>query len=300
MRRAKRWPQAASIIARLVLALGVLPFWCACERVFVPLDQQDAAQSGQPDGPESVLVRLAVCWEALPLAQDLVAAHVTDASLLSIELIPTHSAEASEIVAADQADLAIVGLPPDFEATDVGSNRLAARPLALNAIGIIVHPASSLKDISTEELSKLYGGYVLDWGELAPGSAIEGRRPELVGRDQDSVVTQIFESVVMFQDSVSSAAIIMPHDQAVADYVAEHRAAVGYVSTAYVDDRVRLVALDGVLPTSAEVVAGRYPLSYPLFLLLSPKAPPEASRLLAYALGSRGRAIVRRRYALAR
>ena len=283
----------ATVFSLLVLVFAL----CACGGRFEPLSRKEAQLASESQASEPVLVRIAACSAALPLANDLTAAYATGDSHLLFDLTSCSSRIATELVLAGQTDLAIVGgkVDPDILARERADGRgLRSEVLATDAIGIIVHKDWPLDRLTTSELATLFAGYYLDWEQLGAGSG----QPRIVCREQDSASRTVFERVIMGERSVTSSAILMPHDRGVVEYVAEHPGALGYASVTHVDDRVKLVALDGILPTTREVERGSYPLTYPLVLLASPKAPREALWLVDFAKSSQGRRIIKQRYAV--
>ena len=93
---------------------------------------------------------------------------------------------------------------------------------------------------------------------------------------------------------------LMPHDRAILDHLAENSAAVGHLSRAYLDDRVRSLALDGTAATPETIGAGTYPMVVALRALAPGNVPGETARFMAYALSSRAQAVVTERYVRAR
>jgi len=285
-------------LTRLGLALIYLLTLCACQQVFAPLDERDAPLPQESDNPKMTLVRVATCWAALPLTKDLTAAYLAKNPHLSIDIIPSNSAAARNLVMAGQADLAIIAETASAQDTDTSTEDVAlrARPLALDAIAIIVHKDSPLNELSMAELAALYGGYRQDWEELGAGHG----RPELLSRERGSAMRDAFEEIVLGGDALSSTAIVMPHDRAILEYVAEHPQAIGYLSRAYVDERVKSLTIDGVMPTPNDLKRSRYPLPYPLVMLSSEDAPVEVTRLVSFAMSSQGRRTIEQRYAASR
>ena len=180
---------------------------------------------------------------------------------------------------------------------------LASKVLALDAIAIIVHRDLPLDGLALSDLAELFAGYIVDWEELGAGHG----QPELLSREDGSVVRRFFEETVMGQRAVSTAARVIPHDQGIVEYVSQHPRAIGYASRARMDGPVKPLALDGTMPLPADIQIDRapecegcYPLSYPLLVLISPAAPDDASRLVSFALSDEGRRIIEERYVLPR
>ena len=278
--------------ALLLIGVALLSV-VGCRGLLAPLEDPNAALPQAPMAANTSLVRIATCWEALPLAESLTQAYAADNPRISFDLIPGSSRSARSLMEAGQADLALVAQPI---AVKGGASEVPAQTLALDAVVIAVNAANSLEGISREEAAALYGGYRLDWAELGGGTG----RPELVSRAPDAVGRSLFEQAVMSGAAVSSAALVMPHDRAVLDRVAEHPAATGHLSRGTLDDRVRDLALDGVRATPDAIRDGRYPLVLALRALVPETAPGETTRFLTYALGSKGQAVAAQRYVPAR
>ncbi|MEA3406852.1 MAG: substrate-binding domain-containing protein [Chloroflexota bacterium] len=270
--------------------LGLVFVLLSCERVLVPLDKQGASLGQGDGGSESVLLRMGVCWPGVPLAKELVAAYVAENPRVSTDIVACDTSAAHDLLSAGQVDLAVVseagGCRKDKRSTSMA--------LALDAVVVVVSRQSSLDEITREELSALFGGYYVDWQRLSAGRG----QPELVVCQSGATARELFQAVIMEGQTVSSAAMVMPHDRAVLEYVAEHVNAVGYISRAYVDERVKVLAIDGVLPTQEAIREGEYPLVHCLRVEISESAPREASDLLSFMCGREGQHLVAERYVI--
>ena len=297
----------ARVFSTLSILISFLFVLCACQGVFQPFRLKDAEAAPSAEANSPVLLRIATCWPAVPLVEDLVAALHSDGgrsssgSNLSYDIIPADSSAALDLLVSGQADLAILGRQPGAEELAVQTSggeqhTLDSRLLALDVIGIAVHQDSPLRGLTTRELGQLFSGHYLDWQELRAGQG----PPELVSLADGSDAQEVFERIVLGGHSVSSTAIVMPHDRGVLEYVAQHPGAVGYASIAFGDEHVRWVAIDGALPIATQVQAGKYPLTHPLVLITMPDASPEALRLASFATSAQGRQIIGHRYVLPR
>lgn len=285
---------ATTCFLLIALTLG------ACAKVLEPLDAGSEETDEGDELAASPLVRLATCWPGLPLAEDLLAAYASVAPDVSIDVLPSSSKGAIALMQAERADLAIVEYEPDIESEAPVENkgRKATGPtaLALNAIGVIVQKDFPLDHLSSAELAALFLGHYVDWEELGA----EGGRVEIISQGNDTRARALFEEKVLGGQPTSSAAIVIPHDRGVLEYVAQHRGAIGYLSMSYVDERVKALAIDGIAPQTSEIRQGRYPLVHPLVLLVAPNAQPQALHLAAFASSSKGRQAIAKRYTLPR
>lgn len=274
-------------LARLLLIL-ILPLSLAgaCERLFLPLGEQEAALTRASETAKPSLLRVATCWAGLPLMQDIAAALQAERPSLSIEIAAATSAAAAEMLVAGAVDLALLA--------DARGASPAGDVIALDALCLIVAAEAPLQEISLQELAALYGGYRLDWAELGAGRGA----PQVITYGAETAPAQLFRRAVMGKDEITTAALVMPHDSAVVEYVVAHREAIGYVSRAYVDERVRPLRLGDHSPTATAIRQGRYPLSYRLILQLAPDASQEAAQMRAFLSTPQGRKLIEKRYVL--
>jgi hypothetical protein len=131
-----------------------------------------------------------------------------------------------------EADIAAVSWAPDATAAPPGYRMT---PIARDGLTIITHSRNPAQGLTLLQLRALYRGEVLDWAALG-GPAGE---PTIISREEGSGDRQAFETLVMGGERVSLSALVLPTAEAVAEYVTEHPAAIGYVSTAQQSDAVR-------------------------------------------------------------
>ena len=186
-----------------------------------------------------------------------------------------------------EIDLAAVSWKADDEETPDDLNVI---PIARDGLAIIVNLQNTITNVTSLQLRALYRGETLDWGAIG-GS---GGDPVVISREHGSGSRAAFEALAMDGERVTLNALVMPTSQAVVDYVASHRNAVGYVSTGVLTDTVRAVPLEDIPPTTATVRAGEYRLGRVLYLYAPQPATPEIQAFLDFVLSPAGQAIVSR------
>lgn len=276
----------------LVVSLwGVLLGSCA---LFEPLAAGSDPLPPRDDAPFR-LVRIAVCPAAVPLGEDLAAAYGGPRHDLSVELVLVDPGSARAMAASSQVDLALVAASSDATIRRLAPT-LDFRPVARDALAIVVHPERMLDDISLRSLEQLYAGYIADWSLLEAGSG----RPEFLVVSEPMVAREIFDHGVMTEMPISGAALVLPHDRAILSRVAEQRDAIGYLSFGHVAQNaaVKVIALEGTRPSSGDPSAGEYPLRYSIYMALAPEASAEAMHLHRFVLGRQGQQIIAQRYGL--
>ena len=135
------------------------------------------------------------------------------------------SAIGISLLNAGEADLAAVSWQEEGSQPPDG---LSAVPIGRDAVAIIVHPQNRVKGLTLLQVRAIYRGEILDWAAFG-GPAEE---PIVVSREDGSGTRTAFEALTMGGDRVTLNALVMPTSAAVVDYVAQHRAAIGYVTMA--------------------------------------------------------------------
>jgi phosphate transport system substrate-binding protein len=190
---------------------------------------------------------------------------------------------------AGKADLAAVSWRTTGTTGGTGApNGMQAIPVGRDAIALIVNPANPVHGLTLVQVKSLYEGQTLDWQGLGGTTA----EPLLISREDGAGTRAAFEALVMGGERVTLNALVMPNSRAVADYVANHPAAIGYASMAELDDRVRALDVEGNAPTAANVRQGVYHLTRTLYLYAPSPAPAATRAFLDFVLSPAGQAII--------
>ena len=167
-------------------------------------------------------------------------------------------------------------------------------PVGRDAVAVIVHAQNPISNVTTLQLRALFAGEILDWSALG-GSAGE---PAIVSREDGSGTRAAFEARIMGGQRVTLNALVMPTTEAMVDYVATHRSAVGYVvSSAIPDGRVKIVPVEGLLPSAEAVRTGAYYLSRVLHLAVREPPPTGVQAFLDFVQGPVGQSIIETHHA---
>jgi phosphate transport system substrate-binding protein len=228
---------------------------------------------------EPISLRLISADSCGALAEQLAAAYEEAYPWITVHVQVWNSALAQETLRTGGADLALLSWPG--EAT--GEEPLWSHPFAHDGIAIIAHPGLPLTEIGLAHLQEVFRGRVQEWGGVVLVA---------VNREQGSGTRVVFESAVMGGYDVTSTGVVMPSSQAVVEHVAQTPGAIGYVSTFQVDDRVRVLPVEGVLPTPATIAEGSYPLSRPLYLAATAEPAGATREFAQWVLGPEGQVII--------
>jgi len=160
--------------------------------------------------------------------------------------------------------------------------------IALDGIAVVVHPRNPVSSISLSDIRRIYAGQVTNWSELGGPDA----RITAVTREAGSGTRGAFEEIVMGADKIADFVIVQDSTGAVRTTVSQDPSAIGYISLASVNQEVKPLAVEGVMPSPQTVRAGTYRVSRPFIYVT--KEPPTGlvKAYIDFVLGPDGQRIV--------
>lgn len=272
--------------------------------------------------PRPVLITIGGATAMQPVLQELTAEYTRRHPNILFTINGGGSTLGEEMAISRRVDLGASTLFPPQEPTAL-QRTLTRVPIGVDGLTLIVHSSNVITGLTTSQLHDLYSGDILDWSAVGgePGEVL------LVSREDGSGSRVFFEDKVMQGDDVSLTAVVMPTSRDVVDYIAKTPNAIGYVSRAWVmgqnenanatrtptapnlatqgitqtlpqtvpaKDRVKILAIDGVMPTLPALRTRAYPLIQPLYLVSRGQGSGNVRQFLDFILSPAGQNIVRR------
>lgn len=179
------------------------------------------------------------------------------------------------------------------ELTDEEKNeKLKETVFAYDGIALIVNPENDVKNLTIEQLQKIYSGEITNWKDVG------GKDAEIyvVSREQSSGTRSAFEELIKLEDTkgLTNSAAVSEGNGPVQLAVAKNKNAIGYVSFAYIDDTVKQLTIEGVKGNVENVKNGSYALSRPfLFVVKSDAQNDLADKFLEFAVSDDGQKCVK-------
>ncbi len=238
---------------------------------------------------DPVTLTIAVAPACEPLMADLADAYHAEYPHVSFHLLNANSPAAIEAALYGQADLAAVS---QISTTET----IWLTAVAVDNISVIVHPSNPVKNLGLLQLRDIFHGRDSAWSEA-------GGMPNditIVTRERRAEVRADFEALVLEGRNVTLNALVAPSPQAVIDMVSAITTAVGYVSMGYRPAGVRMIAVDGVLPTPLTAADRSYPIHRALYFVAAqePESGPQGylRDFVAWVLSPQGQLVVGQRY----
>ena len=163
--------------------------------------------------------------------------------------------------------------------------------VAIDGIAVITDGGNSVKEITSEDLKKVYTGEITNWNELGG----DDEAIVVIGREAGSGTRGAFEELLDIEDACAYAQELDSTGTVMAN-VAATPGAIGYVSLDVLNDTVSVLSIDGVAASEENIVAGTYSLSRP-FVMATKGEISEQSELVqsffAYIQSEEGQAIIK-------
>lgn len=175
----------------------------------------------------------------------------------------------------------LVELPPD-------ASVLTPFVVARDGIAVVVHPSNRIKDLPMARIREVYIGAIRNWKEFGgPDAPIN-----VVSRESGSGTRSSFETILGRFD-LSTSAIIQDSNGTVRETVANDANAIGYVSYGLVNEKIKAIRVDGQACTTELILAGKYVLVRPIYLLTLGEPTGAAKGFIDYVLGPSGQASIK-------
>ena len=172
---------------------------------------------------------------------------------------PTGSGSGITAVSEGRCDLGLSSRNLKDEEKEMG---LEETVLALDGIAMIVSPDNNVKDLTTEQIAKIYKGEITNWKDVGGKDAeivVIGREAGSGTRDGFESITKTEEKCKYRQELTSTGDVIKT--------VEGNESAIGYASMATVTDTVKQVSVDGTAPSVKTVKDGSYIIQRPFVLV---------------------------------
>ena len=232
---------------------------------------------------EPSTVQLVAADSCGPLAEELAVAYKEAHPWATVQVQVFNSSVAEQTLRAGEADLALLSRVQETTYEEPLWRHVFAR----DGIAIIAHPTMPFDETGLAHLQDIFRGRIQEWG----GTVLVA-----VSREDGSGIRSAFDGAVLGIHKVTHTAVVMSSNEAVIEYVARTPGAIGYVSTLQMTEStaasVRVLPVEGVLPTWAAISDTSYPLSRWLYLAATGEPTGEAREFAQWILGPQGQTII--------
>jgi phosphate transport system substrate-binding protein len=174
--------------------------------------------------------------------------------------------------------------------------------IGIDALSIIIHSTNPVSSLNLKQIGAIFRGEIKNWNEIGgPDLKIS-----LYGRQPNSGTYVFFQEHVLINRDYSSNMKQMNGSAQIVEGVRNDKSGIGYIGVGYIfDDKGRVIAglkaldvagdvkSDPVSPlSSANIKAGKYPISRALFQYISGKPKGTIQDFIQFMLSPDGQKVV--------
>jgi phosphate transport system substrate-binding protein len=168
--------------------------------------------------------------------------------------------------------------------------------IARDALAIVIHEDNPVKGLSREQIRDIFSGRLTNWQQVGGLD----QPIHMITREEGSGTREAFQKMIMGDERISREAITQESNGTVKELVRQDLAGIGYMSLGLVNPpgathaAIKAIRINGVEPTSENVINDSYPLVRPfLFVLGEGEQPgPGAQAFIDFVLSDEGQAML--------
>ncbi|MTI82210.1 MAG: phosphate ABC transporter substrate-binding protein [Firmicutes bacterium] len=256
--------------------------------------EQENADNGELNGT----ITVAGSTSVQPLSEELAAAFMEKHSGVTIHVQGGGSSAGVKAALEGAADIGAASR--NLKESEQGKG-LVEHKIAIDGIAVVSNAENTaVESMTIEEVRKVMSGEITNWSELGGDDA----KINVVSREEGSGTRGAFTDMVMEykvdgekkEAELVADAAIQSSNGAVRTTVAGDKYAFGYLSLGYLDDSINPIKIDGVEPTSENIVAGKYGVARPFLYLTNGEPEGVAKEYIDFIFTSEAQDIVANDY----
>lgn len=248
----------------------------------------DTSANGSNTNDNTQIVSVVGSTTVQPVAQEVADAYMIDNPDVQVEIQGVGSSAGIQSVHDGTADIGAASRELKGDELSWG---LDQHVIAHDAIAVVVNPENPVDNLSLEEVRKIFTGEIDNWSEVGgPDENII-----VISREDGSGTRSAFQELVGFEEP-SEMALINDGNGAVKENLASQKYGIGYISLGIIDDSIKPVSVDNVMPSLETTKSGEYPISRDLLMLTTADVSDAAMSYLDFILSDEGQEIVAEHY----
>ena len=146
--------------------------------------------------------------------------------------------------------------------SEVAKYGLKTFPFAIDGVAIAVNPANGVTSLTKAQVKDVFAGKIANWKELGGKDA----PISLYVREDGSGTRETFEERALDKGTSAQSANVVNSNGAMKTAIAQDPNAIGYVGIGHLDDSIRGVTVDGMVPSQENAANGSYNITRLLYM----------------------------------
>ena len=165
-----------------------------------------------------------------------------------------------------------------------------AHVVAFDGLAVIVNPKNKIRSLTMSDIAAIYTGKITNWKQLGGDDA----KIVVVSRDTNSGTYETFNELVLKKPKIVKDAEYVGSNGQARTRVNTTKDAIAYVGLGFVDDTVKPLSVEGIMPNPKSITSGKYTKARPLFMFTNgyPKMGGDIFNFVTLHLSGEGREII--------
>ena len=160
--------------------------------------------------------------------------------------------------------------------------------VAMDGIAIAIHPSNPIEALTKAQVKDIYTGKVSNWKEVGG----KDQKIVAISRDSASGTYEAFHVLALNKDKFRADAIRQTSNNSVAQVVGNTPGGIGYIGLGYITPKVKVVTVEGVVPSNETVNSKEYAYSRPLYMYTNGEPTGIVKEYLDFVKSKEGQKVV--------
>lgn len=160
--------------------------------------------------------------------------------------------------------------------------------VAFDGIAIVVNANNPVTSLTLRQVEQIFAGDITDWSAVGGAAG----KISIYTRNTASGTYSDFKDLAMKKRDYASSSQKMAGNEQITSEVGKNPSGIGYVGLAYIRDAgIKVVAIDGTIPSKESVLSKKYPYARPTFYYTNGEPTGEAAKFVEFTLSDEGQKI---------
>jgi phosphate transport system substrate-binding protein len=176
----------------------------------------------------------------------------------------------------------------DLKDSEIKEFGLVPHKIAIDGSAVIVNPASKVENLTFEQIQGIFSGKISNWKELGGNNL----PINIYTRDAKSGTRKTFEKLAMGEAKISDESNFVKSNGNMKVLIADDEGAIGYMSAGYLDESIKSVAVETVIPSLENIRNGSYKIQRYLYSVTKGEAKGIVKVFLDRVLSVQGQNVI--------
>ena len=171
---------------------------------------------------------------------------------------------------------------------EIAKYGLVSFPFAIDGVAVAVNPGNGVTSLTRAQVKDVFAGRITNWKELGGKDAAIS----LYVREDGSGTRETFEERALDKGTSARSANVVNSNGAMKTAIAQDPNAIGYVGIGHLDDSIRGVTVDGMVPSQKNAADGSYTITRLLYMNTKGEPSGLTALFIDYIYSEDGKAFI--------